>query len=81
MATVAFSLEPCHSPSGILTPSVVIPSATTLVRPLSSMPSIIITASLVSSRRRAISSERASRVRSMKVRETADFEVERLGRP
>ena len=34
MATVAFSVEPSQSPSGTFTPSVVIPSATTLVRPL-----------------------------------------------
>jgi hypothetical protein len=39
VATVAFSVDPSHSPSGILTPSEVIPSATTHVRPLSSMPS------------------------------------------
>jgi hypothetical protein len=41
------------------------------------MPSIIITASRTSSRRRPISSESATRVRSMKVRETDDFDVER----
>src|SRR5947209_1969959 len=34
VATVAFSVLPSHSPSGIFTPSVVIPSATTLVWPL-----------------------------------------------
>jgi hypothetical protein len=33
VATVAFSVEPSHSPSGCLTPSVSIPSATTQQRP------------------------------------------------
>ena len=44
VATVAFSVEPSHSPSGCLTPSVSIPSATTQQRPLSSIPSSISTA-------------------------------------
>ena len=77
LATVAFSLEPSHSPSGILTPSVVIPSATMFVRPFSSIPSSIITASLTSSRRRLISSSSATRVRSTNARDTDDFDVER----
>ena len=34
VATVAFSVEPSHSPSGIFTPSVVIPNATIIIRPL-----------------------------------------------
>jgi hypothetical protein len=74
---VAFSLDPSQSPSEILTPSVVIPRQTTFVRPLSSMPSSIKTASRTSSRRRVISSASASRVCSTKARETADFDVER----
>ncbi len=74
---MAFSVEPSHRPSGIFTPSEVIPSATMLVRPFSSMPSSISTARRTSSRRRAISCERASRVRSMKVREIADLETPR----
>ena len=41
VATVAFSVEPSQSPSGCLTPSVSIPSATTQQRPLSSIPSSI----------------------------------------
>ena len=45
VATVAFSVLPSHSPSGIFTPSVVIPSATIIIRPFSSSPSSIITAS------------------------------------
>jgi hypothetical protein len=77
VATIAFSVEPSHSPSGIFTPSVVIPSATTFVRPLSSIPSIIITANLTSSRRRLMSESRFSRVRATNSRLTADFEVER----
>jgi len=77
VATVAFSVEPSHSPSGIFEPSVVIPSATTIVRSLSSIPSIIITARRRSASWRAISSASAWRVRSMNVRYTADFDVER----
>ncbi len=50
---------PSQSPSGILTPSVVIPSATTLVRPFSSIPSSIITARRTSSSWRLISSPSA----------------------
>jgi hypothetical protein len=38
VATMAFSVDPSQSPSGIFTPSEVIPSATTHVRPLSSTP-------------------------------------------
>jgi hypothetical protein len=63
-----------------LTPSVVIPSATTQQRLCSSSPSIIITASRTSSRRRLISSDNDTRVRSMKVRETAEREVDRAAR-
>jgi hypothetical protein len=55
----------------------VIPSATTFVRSPRSIPSIIITASRTSSRRRLISSLSERRVRSMKVRDTDDFDVDR----
>ncbi len=48
-----------------------------LVRPFSSMPSSISTARRTSSRRRAISCDSASRVRRVKVREIADFEIPR----
>ena len=72
---MAFSVETSHSPSGILTPSVVIPSATTWVRSAISSPSSIITASLTSSSRRPISSERAVAVRSTKASDTVLFEV------
>src|SRR5439155_373353 len=51
-ASVAFSVDPSHSPSGIFTPSVEIPSATTWVRSAISKPSSIITARRTSSRRR-----------------------------
>ena len=47
------------------------------VLPFSSIPSSINTASRTSSSRRLISSASASRVRSTKVRETDDFDVER----
>jgi len=77
VATAAFSVEPSQSPGGIFTPSVVIPSATTQQRPCSSSPSIIITARRTSSSRRLISSASAVRVRSMKARETDDFDVDR----
>jgi hypothetical protein len=60
-----------------LTPSVVIPSATTFVRPCSSSPSIIITAKRRSSRRRLISSPSERRVRSTKLRDTAERDVDR----
>jgi hypothetical protein len=77
VATVAFSVEPSQSPSGILTPSVVMPSATTLVRPFKAMPSIIITAGRTSSSRRVMSASRFSRVRETNSRDTADFDVDR----
>ena len=77
VATVAFSVEPSQSPSGCLTPSVSIPSATTQQRPLSSIPSSISTARRRSSERPAISSIRCSRVRETNSRETADLLVER----
>jgi hypothetical protein len=80
VATLAFSVDPSQSPSGTLMPSAVIPSATTQQRPCSSSPSIIITANRASSRRRLISSDSATRVRSMKVRETEDFDVDRAAR-
>ena len=76
VATVAFSVEPSQSPSGTFTPSVVMPRATTLVRPFSSIPSSISTARRTSSRRRLISSPSAVRVRSTKVLEIAEREVE-----
>ena len=72
-----FSVEPSHNPSGIFTPSVVIPSATTHVWSFSPTPSIISTASLTSSSRRDISPSSASFVRAMNVRDTADFDVDR----
>jgi len=50
VATVAFSVEPSRSPSGCLTPSVSMPSATQQ-RPLSSIPSSI-SACAVDKRRR-----------------------------
>ena len=47
------------------------------VRSFRSIPSSINTANRTSSRRRAISSARAVRVRSMNILDTADFDVER----
>ena len=44
MVTVLFSVEPSHSPSGTLIPSVVIPRQTTQQRPFSSIASSISTA-------------------------------------
>ena len=55
-ASVAFSVLPSQSPSGILTPSVLIPKATTCVRSAISRPSSIITARRTSSSRRDINS-------------------------
>src|SRR5439155_848575 len=46
----------------------------------SSSPSIIITAKRTSSRRRLINSDSAPRVRSTKLRETDDFDVDRAAR-
>jgi len=60
-----------------LTPSVLIPSATTFVRPFRSIPSIIIAASRTSSRRRAISAASCSRVRPTNARDAADLLAER----
>jgi len=80
VATVAFSDEPSQSPSGIFIPSVVIPRQTTLVRPFRSIPSSIITARRTSESRRAISSPRASRVRSTNARETDDFDIDLAAR-
>ena len=77
VATVAFSVLPSQSPSGIFTPSVVIPSATIIIRPLSSSPSSIITARRRSESARLISSSSATRVRSTNDRDTADFDVDR----
>jgi hypothetical protein len=77
VATVAFSIEPSQSPSGILTPSVVVPGATKLVRALSSIPSIIIIARRTSSSGRLTSASRFSRVPATNSRETADLDVER----
>jgi hypothetical protein len=70
LASVAFSVEPSQSPSGILTPSVVMPSATTWVRSASSMPSSIITASRTSSSRRDINSDSAVVVRLTNISDT-----------
>jgi hypothetical protein len=77
VATVAFSVDPSHSPSGIVTPSVLTPSATIIIRSLSSIPSIIITAKRRSASWRDISSPSAWRVRSMNVRDAELFDVER----
>ena len=68
--SVAFSVLPSQSPSGIFTPSVEIPSATTCVRSAISSPSSIITARRTSSSRRLISSPSAVRVRSMNSSDT-----------
>jgi hypothetical protein len=73
--SVAFSVEPSHSPSGIFTPSVVMPSATTCVRSAISMPSSIITAKRTSSSRRLMSSSSAVAVRSMNISDTDVFDV------
>jgi hypothetical protein len=74
-ASVAFSVLPSQSPSGIFPPSVLMPSATTWVRSAISRPSSIITARRTSSSRRAIRSESAVRVRSMNMSETAVLPV------
>jgi hypothetical protein len=60
-----------------LTPSVVIPSATTVVRSFKTIPSIISTARRTSSRRRDISSTSVSRVLATNSRLIADLLVER----
>jgi hypothetical protein len=72
-----FSVDPSHSPSGIFTPSVVIPSATTHVWSFSPTPSIISTARRTSASGRDISSISASLVRATNDRDTADFDVDR----
>jgi hypothetical protein len=54
-----------------------IPRATMLVRPCSSIPSIIITARRRSASGRDISAHSASRVRSTNARDTDDFDVDR----
>ena len=64
MVTVLFSVEPSHSPSGTLMPSVVIPSATTQQRPFSSIASSISTARRTSCSDRDISAARCSLVRA-----------------
>ena len=79
-ARVAFSVEPSQSPNGILTPSVLIPSASTCVRSAISIPSIIITARRTSSSRRPISASSAVRVRSMNSSDTVLLPVERDSR-
>ena len=79
-ATVAFSVEPSHSPNGIFTPSVVIPSATTWQRSAMSIPSSIITARRTSASDRPISSSSADLVRSTKSSEIVLFDVERDSR-
>src|SRR5207247_258485 len=75
LASRAFSVEPSHSPSGILTPSVVIPSATTWVRSAISNPSSIITAGRTSSSRRDLSSSSPVAVRSTNLSDTDVFDV------
>jgi hypothetical protein len=67
---------PSHSPSGIFTPSVLMPSATTWVRSAISTPSSIITANRTSSSRRLISSPSAVRVRAMNMSDTDVFDVD-----
>jgi hypothetical protein len=56
---------------------VVIPSATTFVRPFRSIPSSISTARRTSSSRRAINASRLSCVRAMNALEFADFDADR----
>jgi hypothetical protein len=75
--TVLFSVEPSQSPSGILTPSVLTPSARTQQRPFSSIPSSINAARRTSESGRAISAARCSPVRATNSRLTVDFDVER----
>ena len=77
--TVLFSVEPSHSPSGTLIPSVVIPSATTQQRPFSSIPSSISAARRTSASGRDISARRCSPVRPTNSRLTADFDRRALG--
>ncbi len=72
-----FSVASSHSPTGTLTPSVVIPSPATQQRPLSSIPSIMSTARRTSPRHRLISAARFSAVLALNSREIDDFEVER----
>src|SRR5918999_3271526 len=74
-ASVAFSVLPSQSPSGIFTPSVLMPSATTWVASAISRPSSIITARRTSSSRRLISSDSAVAVRSTNVSDTEVFDV------
>src|SRR3954453_14756386 len=74
--TVAFSVEPSHSPSGCLTPSVSMPNATTQQRPLSSIPSSISPARRRSASGRLMSSIRFSRVRETNSWLTADLLVD-----
>ena len=75
--TVLFSVEPSHKPSGVLIPSVVIPSATTQQRPFSSIPSSINAARRTSASDRDISAWRCSLVRPTNSRLTADLLVDR----
>ena len=77
LATVAFSVLPDHRPSASFSPSVVIPNATTFVRPLISIPSSITTAKRRSASCRDIRCHSASRVRCTNARDTDDFDVDR----
>ena len=72
-----FSVEPSQSPSGIFTPSVLTPKATTQQRPFSSIPSSISAANRTSESERAIRAARCSPVRATNSRLTVDFDVER----
>ena len=82
VATVAFSVEPSQSPSGILTPVGGDPERDDVAcGPCSSSPSSIITARRTSSSRRLISSASAARGCARRTsRETDDFDVDRAAR-
>jgi hypothetical protein len=73
---LAFSVEPSHNPSGCMTPSTSIPSATTQKRSLRSIPSSISAARRRSSSGRDINSIRFSRVLATNSRLTADLLVD-----
>jgi hypothetical protein len=77
LVMVAFSVLPLHSPNASFSPSVVIPNATTFVRPLISIPSSITTANRRSASCRDIRCHSASRARSTNARDTELFDVDR----
>src|SRR5512144_2445127 len=76
LTTVLFSVEPSHSPTGILVPSAVLASATTTHRSAMCSPSSINTLTSSSVRSRAISSASAVWVCLTNRRDTADLEVD-----